>query len=242
MHRYDGWVLAAALGAATLGGGTRAAAQSDDGPPAVAVLPFANGALGAAHAELEPLRAGIAGLVLTELAANPGIRVVERENLQKLLQQQDHVAGRRVDAATAVRLGRILGVQHMIFGGFVTDGRGTVRLDARAVNVEASAVEHTESVQGTMDDLMWLVSDLAARMSRGMRLPPIPKLVRASSAGRSRRVPFEAAMLYSRALAAKDDGSDAEAVRLLQQSLAASPDYAPAQRELTKLRPHPDDR
>ncbi|HEX6534198.1 MAG TPA: CsgG/HfaB family protein [Gemmatimonadaceae bacterium] len=210
------------------------AAQSD-ARPTVAVMYFTDGAIGAAHAELEPLSAGIADLLITELSSNPGIRVVERDNLRKLMDEQHLSTSGRVDRETAVRVGKILGAHHMIFGGFVTDGRGTMRLDARAVNVETSEIEHVESVQGKQDDLMALIDDLAQKLNRGMKLPPIPKAVREANADAAKKVPFQATMLYSRALAAKDGGNRAEAVQLLQKSLASFPEYAPAKRELEKL-------
>ncbi|HEX7943004.1 MAG TPA: CsgG/HfaB family protein [Gemmatimonadaceae bacterium] len=232
MHRFVVWPSVALV---MLGALARPAVAQEDARPTVAVMYFNDGAIGASHAELEPLSGGIADLLITELSSNPGIRVVERDNLKKLMDEQSLGAGGRVDKETAVRMGRILGARHMIFGGFVTDGRGTMRLDARAVNVETSEIEHVESVQGKQDNLMTLIDDLAAKLNKGMKLPDIPKPVREANAATAKKVPFQAAMLYSRALAAKDGGNKAEAVQLLQKSLASFPEYAPAKRELEKM-------
>ena len=62
----------------------------DDMRPTVAVLPFVNGAIGAAGGELTPLSKGIADLLITDLRMNPGIRVVERAT---------HMLARAVSAA-----------------------------------------------------------------------------------------------------------------------------------------------
>ncbi|HEY7878667.1 MAG TPA: CsgG/HfaB family protein [Gemmatimonadaceae bacterium] len=233
--------LSAALAAGAmmvLAGHTIAAQQQDsaDVRPTVAVMYFNDGAIGKAHEDLAPLSGGISDLLITELSANPKIRVVERDNLKKLMDEQNLSTGGRVDQETAVKVGKLLGAHHMIFGGFVTDGRGTMRLDARAVNVETSAIEHVETVSGKQDDLMALIDQLATKLNSGMNLPEIPKPVREASAAQAKRVPFETAMLYSRALAAKDAGKNDEAVELLQRSLASFPEYAPAQRELAKIK------
>ena len=233
MSHVKAWLAVAAV--AVSGAVHSVQAQSDE-RPTVAVMYFTNGAIGKSHDDLQPLSAGIADLLITELAGNPGIRVIERDNLKKLMDEQNLSATDRVDKETVVRLGKILGVHHMIFGGFVTDARGTMRLDARAVDVETSAIEHVETVQGKQDDLMALISDLAAKLNKGMKLPAMPKGVREASAAQAKKVPFQATMLYSRALAAKDSGHPDEAVELLQKSLAQFPDYAPAQRELDKLK------
>lgn len=211
------------------------AAQATDVRPTVAVMYFNDGAIGAAHTELQPLSGGIADLLITELSANQKIRVVERDNLKKLMDEQDLSTTARVDQSTAVKIGKLLGAQHMIFGGFVTDGRGTMRLDARAVNVETSAIEHVETVQGKQDDLMSLIAQLADKLNKGLKLPDLPRETREASLETAKKVPFQATMLYARALAAKDAGHDDEAVQLLQKSLVAFPEYAPAQRELKKL-------
>lgn len=234
------WMKAALAAGAMVGIGLRAAPAQEqaaqDTRPTVAVMYFTDGAIGKAHDDLAPLSGGIADLLITELSDNPKIRVVERDNIKKLMDEQDLSAGGRVDAETAVRIGKLLGAHHMIFGGFVTDGRGTMRIDARAVNVETSAIEHVETVQGKQDDLMALIDQLAQKLNSGMKLPDLPKAVREASTEQAKKVPFETAMLYSRALAAKDAGKNDEAVQLLQKSLASFPDYAPAKKELEKLK------
>jgi curli biogenesis system outer membrane secretion channel CsgG len=226
--------LVAAMAALAVAGQVHAQ-DSTDTRPTVAVMYFTDGAIGKAHDDLAPLSGGISDMMITDLSANTKIRVVERDNLKKLMDEQNLSTGGRVDQETAVKVGKLLGVHHMIFGGFVTDGRGTMRLDARAVNVETSAIEHVETVQGKQDDLMSLIDQLAAKMNGGMNLPEMPKTVREASAAEAKRVPFETAMLYSRALAAKDAGNKDQAVELLQRSLKSFPDYAPAQRELAKI-------
>ena len=97
------------------------ALAQDDMRPTVAVLPFVNSAIGQAHTELEPLSKGIAELLLTELSQNPGIRVVERENILKLIAEQNLATDGRVDDATAARVGKLLGAKHMVTGSFITD-------------------------------------------------------------------------------------------------------------------------
>jgi curli biogenesis system outer membrane secretion channel CsgG len=203
------------------------------------VMYFSNGAIGKQNEELAPLSKGIADMLITQLAGNPGIRVVERDQLEKLLQEQNISSSGRVDKETAVQVGKILGAHHMIFGGFVTDPKGRMRLDARAVNVETSQIEHVESVPGKIDDLMDMIDRLAGKMNSGMKLPEIAKTVRDASSESARKVPFQAVMLYSRALAAQDKGDRAEAVTLFRASLDKFPEYGPAKKALARLETRP---
>lgn len=242
MKRAKGAIAAVAAAVMLAAGATAVLAQDDeDRRPTVAVMYFGNGAIGAAHQDLAPLSRGIADLLITELSGNAGIRVVERDQLQRLMEEQNLSASDRVSRETAVRMGEILGAHHMIFGGFVTDGRGTIRIDVRAVNVETSRVEHVEFVRGKQDDLMSLIADLAGKLNRGMKLPDMPRGVREARIEQARKVPFQATMLYSRALAAKDSGDDSQAIQLLTRSLEQFPEYEPARRELAKLRKEMDE-
>ena len=86
---------------ATSAAGALGAQESADVRPTVAVMYFNNGAVGQ-QAEFEPLSKGLADMLITQLAANAGIRVVERDQLQQLLQEQNLAKDGRVDAQTAV--------------------------------------------------------------------------------------------------------------------------------------------
>jgi hypothetical protein len=204
---------------------------------------FDNGAL-LQHADYEPLRKGIADILITELHVNPAIRVVERDQLQALLEEQNLGSSNRVDQATAVRIGKLLGAHHMILGGFVIDMKNRVRLDARAVEVETSRVEHTQSVTGTGDDLLAMITTLAARLNAGMKLPDLPRTrpppPRVESRGERASAelpPWRALMTYSRALAEEDKKNPAGAKQLYKEFLAGTPPtFASAQREQAQKR------
>ena len=232
-------MLSMALVASALVAPVAGAQSAPDTRPTVAVMYFSNGAIGKQNEELAPLSKGIADMMITTLAGNPNIRVVERDQLEKLLQEQNISASGRVDKETAVQVGKILGAHHMIFGGFVTDPKGRLRLDARAVNVETSQIEHVESVPGKIDDLMDLIDRLAGRMNTGMKLPEMPRQARDASSESAKKVPFQAVMLYSRALAEQDKGNKAEAVTLFRASLDKFPEYGPAKKALAKLETPP---
>ena len=221
------------------GGATHAVAQTAApaaGRPGVAVLDFTNSAIGAAHDELAPLSGGISDLLAGELASNPGIRLVERRQVRALLDEQSLVAGQQVDAQTAIRVGKLLGVQHIIFGGFVTDRSGTMQLHARAVNAETGVIEHVESVSDRTENFMVLVGRLARQLNDGMKLPAPPARSTAEvGAAPARGVPFQSVLLYARAVRAEDSGDRAQAAELYTKSLEQFPGYAPARRALDRM-------
>ena len=129
-------LAAALLVAPALGAQGTPGVQAPDRRPTLAVLNFDNGAIGRG-ADFEPLRSGLADLLITDLAANPKLRVVEREQLAAILQEQGLATGGRLDPATTMRIGKLLGVRHFITGGFVISPRGEMWLDARRAKIQS---------------------------------------------------------------------------------------------------------
>lgn len=209
--------------------------------PTVAVLYFNNSAIGAAHDELQPLSKGIADMLIGELAANPGIRVVERDQIQKVLEEQKLSTEGKVDGETAVKVGKLVGAHYMVTGGFVTDRSGRMRFTSRVFKTETSEIVFPAAggpngvVNGKIEDFMELVVQLAAKINDGAKLPAIPARVGEARKEAAKKVPYEAIALYSKGLAAKDAGNKAEAVTLFRQSLDKFPSFDKAKTELDKL-------
>lgn len=217
------------------------AAAQGGSKPTVAVLYFNNGSIGAANAELQPLSKGIADMLIGELAMNPAIRVVERDQIQKVLEEQKLSTDGKVDGETAVKVGKLLGAHHMVTGGFITDRSGKMRFVARVFNVETGLVEFpaaggpTGLVEGKIDNFMELVNQLATRINTGAKLPDIPARVGEARKEAAKKVPYEAIALYSKGLAAKDAGNKAEAVTLFKKTIEKFPDFEKPKDELKKL-------
>lgn len=210
----------------------------DDTRPTVAVLPFVNSAIGAANAELAPLSKGIADLLITDMAMNTGIRVVERENIQKLLEEQNLGTAGRVDDATAARVGKLLGAKHMVTGSFITDRSGTMVVTLKSIDTETGKISWTTRVQDKTDNFLALVAKAAAETNSGLKLPaltPQAKQMGAARAEKAKKVPYAAVLMYSKAISAQDDGKKAEAITLFKETVAKFPDFVDAKVALDKI-------
>src|SRR2546422_11482680 len=92
-------------------------------------MPFDNGgSYGRDRGDFDALQKGIAGMLIWELAANPAARVVEREEIQKLIEEQNLGASGRVDAQTAAKIGKLVGARYVVLGTFI-DFYGDFRVD-----------------------------------------------------------------------------------------------------------------
>lgn len=242
----------ASLAAAVVGLAAPAIAHAQ-GMPTVAIMSFDNGSFGKDAREYDGLSKGVPAMLITDMSGNKNIRVIERDQVIKLLDEQKLTATGAVDRETAVRVGKLLGAQHMIFGTFMADNKGNFRIDAKAVNVETSAIEHVERVDGKADDIMNSIGALASKLNSGMKLPAMQRRMGdasttpASSVGAQQagapaaapvvtKIPMRYAVMYGKALDLKDKGQSDRAVELFSAVLDKFPDYEPAKMEKAKLK------
>ncbi len=208
--------------------------RGQDSRPGIAVLPFDNsGSYGQDKENFDALQKGIAGMLISELAANPGARVVERDAIEKLLAEQNLGAAGKVTPETAAKVGKLVGARYVITGAFI-DFYGDFRLDARLVNVETSEIVKVESDRMQRDHLFDIIRAVASRLMKDTNLPPLPR--QSSEQRMNRQVPTEALTFYSKALLYQDRGQKDKAVEMYQRALAVFPEYTEAQQGLQRVK------
>ena len=234
-------------------------ARAQENRPVVAVLYFDNNSIGKDRADYDGLGKGIADLLITDMASNPRMRVVEREKVQKVLEEQNLVKAGSIDQSTAVKLGKILGAQYMITGGFLSDGRGNMVLTSRAINVQTSEITNPARVQEKTDDVLGLVAKMSTKLNENLKLPALapqrtgdaspatkgggmqagsPSTGKPASSGaavKPMRLDVRTALLYSKALEEQDNGHADKAADLYRAVLTKFPDFGPAKANYAKV-------
>jgi len=208
--------------------------RNQDTRPGIAVLPFNNGgSYGQGKEDFDALERGIAGMMISELSQNPAARVVERQEVQRLVDEQNLGAQARVDPQTASKVGKLVGARYYVLGTFI-DFYGDFRVDVRLVNTETGEVVKTESERMQRDHMYDIIRNVAARLMKDASLPPLQRP--AGDQRMSRQVPTEALTYYSRALLYSDHGQKDKAVEMFNRALAIFPDYAEAQEGLQHVK------
>ena len=221
-----GLTLSAALSPVVAQGG-------QDTRPGIAVFSFSNGgSYGQQKEDYDALERGMAGMLISELGANPALRVVERENIQRLVDEQNLGSSGRVDAQSAARIGKLVGARYAIMGSFI-DLYGDFRVDVRVVNVETSEIIKTEKASMQREHLFDLVRTLSAALNKDLNLPALPHQV--SEQRMNRQVPTEALTFYSRALLYQDRGQRDKAIEYYNRALSVFPQYTEATEGLRRL-------
>lgn len=209
--------------------------------PAVVVWDFDNqspGALpGALAGGADFLKRSLGENLTAQLLAVPGLPVVERQRLKDVLAEQKVSAGELADDDTRVRLGKIVGAQRMVFGGFFVLGE-QVQVNVRVIDTATARVIFAEESTGPVEAVMQQVQPLNRRVVRALSGAGAGAGAGASadpSAPLPRQHDSRIWQAYDRALALGDAGQFDAAIAALQALLAQHKDFSPAERQLVAL-------
>lgn len=151
-----------------------AIARAQDNRPVVVVFTFGNSSIGAGKADFDGIATGVQDLLITDMASNAKIRLVDRARINEVLQEQNMVKGSQIDPATAVRLGKIMGAQYAVTGGFLSDGHGKAVLTGRTIDMETTQIANPEKIEGKSDDVLGMIGQLSTKLAANMKLDPKP--------------------------------------------------------------------
>ena len=208
-----------------------AVATEDPGVRTLAVMDFRNYAFDDAE-RWDNMQWGFSSMMIEQLSGATDLKLVERENLKYLLDELDLQNSGRVDQATAVRMGKMLGAHAMVFGGIIVSGR-TMTLSARVVKVETSEILLGESVEGKAKDFYSLVEQLSLKVARSVNSALTDTEIGARTETRS----LDAMQAYAAGLKLAEDGQYHAAYEKYMEALDRDPDYAKARRRAEGLVP-----
>ena len=193
------------------------AAGSPDEVPVVSVLYFDNESK---DPELEFMRKGLADLLITDLVAWEGVKVVERTRLEDVLKELDFQQTKYVDKKTAAKLGQVLGSSHLIYGSMLLVG-GKLTITSRIVSRDGAVVA-TVKEQDEKDKIF----DLEQRLANQLIAQIDSRLSPNAQARRKAKVPDLSALIaFSKALDLADQGKIDEAQAAFRAVVSKAPTF-----------------
>lgn len=222
------WFLASLLIVAGL---VRSAQAAE--PATVAVLYFD---YDGKDADLGMLRKGLAQMLISDLVATPTIRVVERARLQEVIDELKLQSTTKIDQATAVKAGKLLGARYLVIGGYF-DVMKTFRVDARVVDVETGKVVFSSGSSGKPDDFGAVEQKLAGELNKyfATSLPPVKPQATRTPVKPPAALKAGTVIEYGKALEAIDSGDKKTAKARLEKVVKDQPDFQLAQLDVDKL-------
>ncbi len=202
------------------------------GKRTIAILYFENNSL-AKKAEMEPLSKGLADMLITEFSKIEQFQVVERSQLQQLIQEMSLGQSGMIDGSTAQQVGNLLGAKNLLLGSFMHMFDGQIRIDVRIVEVETGLTIKAEEETGKPKDLYKLVTRLVAKVIKDLDIKISKADAQKLAAVENKS--FEAAMYYARGLEFEDAGDVTNAKKMYAKALKENSGFTKAKIRLQEL-------
>jgi TolB-like protein len=198
----------------------------------MAVIDFTNGSVGPDAGDYDALSLGLSSMMINFLGGASDLQVVERERLSWLLSELDLQGdGNRVDQATAVKAGKLLGAQTVLIGSFIVNGKD-IYVGTRLVSVETGEILFGEQLFGKQRDIFDLIQKLSVQTTEA-----IDVVLNAETAGSTHEThSLDAMMSYSEGLALLEHESYSEAYQKFVEALDHDPTYSRAELRIESLK------
>lgn len=196
---------------------------------AVAVFPFR---YVGGNADLAPLGRGLTQLMITDLAKVSRLKLLEREQVQALVDEMALTESGKVDPANGARSGRMLRASRVLQGS-VQDvpARSQIRLDAAMVNSTNASVVATGTASDQLQQLFTMEKQVLGGIIQQMGITLSPAEQRALSERPT--ADLQAFLAFSRGLEAEDRGDWKSAAENYSAAVARDPNFRAARDKQT---------
>ncbi|RMH16574.1 MAG: hypothetical protein D6701_08715 [Gemmatimonadetes bacterium] len=192
-------------------------------PRTVAVFPFR---LVSDDESLEPLQVALADMMITDLSISNAVTVLERTQIQSLLDEMALSEAGYTEAATGARAGRLLRAEHVVQGALTTLGDETLRFDADVLNTERASSAGRISDEDRLEALFDMEKEVVFRVLEvlGAELTPAER----QAINENRAENLLAFLAYGQGLQALDRGDYQAAQQFFDQAVQLDPGFGAA--------------
>jgi TolB-like protein len=205
--------------------------QEKQGLQTIAVMDFTNNSI-TRREDYEGLSKGLPSIMINRLTGGTDLQVIERERIEwllkelKLQRQKD-----KVDQSTAVRTGKLLGANAVVFGSFIAT-EGQMSITARVVKVETGEVMFGDQVRGKPDKFFELIGELSQKVTKSINVE-----MEETKLGSDETKSLDAMMAYSDGLNLLEAGKYRKAQQKFKKAVEYDENFAKAKKKMKSMRP-----
>ncbi len=192
-------------------------------PNTVAVLPFR---FSGTDPSLQPLERGMADMVVTDLSKSHALRVLERDRAQAITDEIALSRSGQVDAATAVRAGKMMQAERLVQGAIVQSAGRNINVTSAVLSTQTSAQVGEADQQGDLDQIFAVEKAFVMKVfgALGVTLTPAER----QEVDRRATTSLAAFLAYSRGLQSQDAGRFVEAAAFFENARSLDPGFGAA--------------
>lgn len=199
-------------------------ATVEPAPRSVAVFPFR---LLSDNEDLDPLRLALADMMITDLGLVGGLTVLERSQIQALLDEMALNEAGLTEEATGARAGRLLGSEHVVQGVLTTTGENQLQFDADVLNTESRSSRGRVSDETELEALFEAEKRVVFGILDALQVQLTAAEREAITENRAENL--LAFLEYGRGLGAMDRGDYEQATEHFRSAVGMDPGFGRAQ-------------
>ncbi len=173
--------------------------------------------------ELKWLSKGIADMLITDLSSSTKIIVIEREQLDKVLNEQKLSMTGLTSQKDAVAVGKLLNAKYLVTGSFI-GSNNALRVNIKIINIETGKIIGAR-VMGSVQNIFTLQNNIAKKIFTKMGLSVPKKFTKETKS-------VKAVKLYYKGLVNLDAGKVNTAMQQFNKAVAIDPLYTGPQKGL----------
>jgi len=205
--------------------------NQEKGLQTLAVMDFSNNSI-TRRDDYEGLSKGLPSIMINHLTGGTDLQVIERERIEWLLNELKLQKQKsKVDQSTAVRTGKLLGANAVVFGSFIAT-EGEMSITARVVKVETGEVLFGDQVKGEPDTFFDLIKELSQKVTKSVNVE-----MEETKLGSEQTKSLDAMMAYSDGLSLLESGKYRAAQRKFKKALEYDDGFARARKKMKSLKP-----
>lgn len=181
----------------------------------VSVLYFDNTAKNPEYAWLSK---GIADMLISDIAGRGSFDVVERENLKKVLDEQQLSLTGLVDDKKALELGKLLSATKLIYGSFIVQ-KNAVIINGKLTETQSGKIAAAFTAQGPLDSILSVKDDFSFKIQKALGIEI------KEAAKKERDTSIQAIKKYYQGLDLLDKGAVDDARKKFEEASKIDPYY-----------------
>ena len=134
---------------------------------------------------------------------------------------------------STVKVGHLLGAQHLLFGGFIVTAQNKIRIDVRIVEVETGLTVNASEVTSKTKRILSLVKQLSKQILEGLTIHLTKK--EEDFYKKVKNIELDTVILFSKGLEYEDRGEFETAKRIYMKVLEVEPNFHKAKVRLQQI-------
>ncbi len=200
----------------------------------IAIMEFDNYSVGKYQQELGYIAKGLADFFEADFSKISDLRVVERDKIDYILKEIELSQTGKVSQETAIRAGKLLGAQLMVFGSITQLDSKNTRMLVKVVKVETSEIVAALEKEGKPEYFQMekdLVKELADKLNLALNKETVQEIDESGTQS------SDAATLYSQGLYYMDQYDYKKAYEFFKKAYDTDNTFVEAKRKMEIYRP-----